>query len=237
MPLAAVTIALSAFLLFLVQPIIAKQILPWYGGTSAVWTTCMVFFQVVLLGGYAYAHALTGRAGARTQARVHIALLAVSLAFLPIVAGEALKPGGEEDAALSILRLLAVTIGLPYFLLASTGPLLQRWTAHRFPERTVYRLFALSNFGSLVGLLAFPFVIEPFAPSVTQAYAWSAAYAVFAVACAVAAWQAQRALAARAGEPLAAPGPAAAAPARADPDAAPAPGDSSPRCRSCGCCR
>ena len=218
MPLVAVTIALSAFLLFLVQPIIAKQILPWFGGTSAVWTTCMVFFQVVLLGGYAYAHALTSRAGARNQARLHIALLAASLAFLPIVAGEALKPGGEEDAALSILWLLAATIGLPYFLLSSTGPLLQRWSAHRFPEKTVYRLFALSNFGSLLGLLAFPFVIEPFAPSVTQAYAWSAAYAVFALACAVTAWQAQRALASRAGEPAAA---AAGAAIRAEVGAAP----------------
>ena len=131
MPLVAVTIALSAFLLFLVQPIIAKQILPWFGGTSAVWTTCMVFFQVVLLGGYAYAHALTSHASARNQARVHIGLLAVSLVFLPIVAREAFKPGGEEDAALSILWLLAATIGLPYFLLSSTGPLLQRWIAHR----------------------------------------------------------------------------------------------------------
>jgi hypothetical protein len=211
MPLTAVTIALSAFLLFLVQPIIAKQILPWFGGTSAVWTTCMVFFQVVLLGGYAYAHALTSRAGARNQARVHIVLLAASLLFLPIVAREALKPGGEEDAALSILWLLAATIGLPYFLLSSTGPLLQRWSAHRFPEKTVYRLFALSNLGSLLGLLAFPFLIEPFAPSVTQAYAWSAAYAVFALACAVTAWQAQRALTARLGEPAEA-GAAAVAP-------------------------
>lgn len=203
MPLVALTIALSAFLLFLVQPIIAKQILPWFGGTSAVWTTCMVFFQVVLLAGYAYAHALTSRASPRSQARLHIALLAASLLFLPIVAREALKPGGEGDAALSILWLLAATIGLPYFLLSSTGPLLQRWIAHRFPEKTVYRLFALSNFGSLLGLLAFPFLIEPFAPSVTQAYAWSAAYAVFALACAATAWQAQQqALSARAGEPV-----------------------------------
>jgi len=224
MPLVAVTIALSAFLLFLVQPIIAKQILPWFGGTSAVWTTCMVFFQVVLLGGYAYAHALTSHASARNQARVHIGLLAASLLFLPIVAREAFKPGGEEDAALSILWLLAGTIGLPYFLLSSTGPLLQRWIAHRYPEKTVYRLFALSNFGSLLGLLAFPFLIEPFAPSVTQAYAWSAAYAVFALACAVTAWQAQQALAARAGEPAAAGGGAAAAPAPTT-DAAPTLGD------------
>ena len=224
MPLVALTIALSAFLLFLVQPIIAKQILPWYGGTSAVWTTCMVFFQVVLLGGYAYAHALTSRTGARSQARVHIVLLAVSLLFLPIVVGEALKPGGEEDAALSILWLLAATIGLPYFLLSSTGPLLQRWIAHRFPEKTVYRLFALSNFGSLLGLLAFPFLIEPFAPSVTQAYVWSAAYAVFALACAATAWQAQRALSAHVGEPLAA-GAAATASAHSAADAAPVAGD------------
>jgi len=223
MPLVAVTIALSAFLLFLVQPIIAKQILPWFGGTSAVWTTCMVFFQVVLLGGYAYAHALTSYAGARTQARVHIVLLLASLLFLPIIAREAFKPAGEEDAALSILWLLAVTIGLPYFLLSSTGPLLQRWIAHRYPEKTVYRLFALSNFGSLLGLLAFPFLIEPFAPSVAQAYAWSAAYAVFVLACATTAWQAQRALTARAGEPVDAGG--ATVTAQSAVDAVPALGD------------
>jgi predicted membrane-bound spermidine synthase len=217
MPLVAVTIALSAFLLFLVQPIIAKQILPWFGGTSAVWTTCMVFFQVVLLGGYAYAHALTRYATPRSQARVHVGLLAASLVFLPIVAREALKPGGEEDAALAILWLLAATIGLPYFLLSSTGPLLQRWVAHRFAEKAVYRLFALSNLGSLLGLLAFPFLIEPFAPSLTQAWAWSVAYLAFALACAATAWQAQRALAARAGEPLAATAAAAASPAETAP--------------------
>jgi len=223
MPLVAVTIALSAFLLFLVQPIIAKQILPWFGGTSAVWTTCMVFFQVVLLGGYAYAHALTSRASARNQARIHIGLLLASLVFLPIVAREAFKPGGEEDAALAILWLLAATIGLPYFLLSSTGPLLQRWIAHRYPEKTVYRLFALSNFGSLLGLLAFPFLIEPFAPSLMQAHAWSVAYAVFAAACAVTAWQVQRALSARAGEPLAAADASTAA--RPSTDVAPGIGD------------
>ncbi len=193
MPLVAATIALSAFLLFLVQPIIAKQILPWFGGTSAVWTTCMVFFQVLLLAGYAYAHALTRYASARGQARVHIALLALSLLLLPIIPRETLKPGGEEDAAIAIIVLLAVTIGLPYFLLSSTGPLLQRWVAHRFPEKTVYRLFALSNFGSLIGLLAFPFAIEPFASSTMQSNVWSGAYVLFAIACAATAWLAQRA--------------------------------------------
>ena len=215
MPLAAITIALSAFLLFLVQPIIAKQILPWFGGTSAVWTTCMVFFQVMLLAGYAYAHALTRYASPRNQARVHSALLAASLLFLPILVREAFKPGGEEDAALAILVLLAATIGLPYFLLSSTGPLLQRWIAHRFAHKTVYRLFALSNFGSLLGLLSFPFLIEPYASSATQAYVWSGAYAVFALACATTAWRAQRALTALAGEPQQA-GAAAAAPLPAE---------------------
>jgi hypothetical protein len=222
MPLVAATIALSAFLLFLVQPIIAKQILPWFGGTSAVWTTCLVFFQVVLLGGYAYAHALTRYASKRMQARMHISLLAASLLFLPIVARDWLKPAGEEDAALAILGLLAATIGLPYFLLSATGPLLQRWIAHRFAEKTVYRLFALSNFGSLLGLLSFPFVIEPFASSQLQAYAWSAGYAVFVLACALTAWQVQRVLAQHAGEPQPAdgspvtPGPAEVPPGAAD---------------------
>jgi len=191
----AATILLSAFLLFLVQPIIAKQILPWFGGTSAVWTTCMVFFQVLLLGGYAYSHFITRRLAPPTQARLHIALLLASLAFLPIVPRDWLKPAGGQDAALAIILLLGVTIGLPYFLLSTTGPLLQKWVAHRFPERSVYRLFALSNFGSLLGLLAFPFAIEPFANSLTQSYAWSVAYAVFALACAVTAWQSARAAA------------------------------------------
>jgi spermidine synthase len=185
----AATILLSAFLLFLVQPIIAKQILPWFGGTSAVWTTCMVFFQVLLLGGYAYSHFITRRLQPRAQAWLHSALLALSLAFLPIIPYDWLKPTGGQDAALAIIVLLGVTIGLPYFLLSSTGPLVQKWVAHRFPERTVYRLFALSNFGSLLGLLAFPFAIEPFANSRTQSYTWSAAYALFVLACAVTAWQ------------------------------------------------
>jgi hypothetical protein len=192
MPLFASTILLSAFLLFLVQPIIAKQILPWFGGTSAVWTTCMVFFQVTLLAGYAYSHWLTRRPP-RTQGTLHIALLVVSLAFLPIIPNPLLKPAGEEDAALRIIVLLAATIGLPYFLLSTTGPLLQKWIAPRFPEKTVYRLFALSNFGSLIGLLAFPFAIEPFTSSTTQSWVWSGAYALFVATCAACAWQARSA--------------------------------------------
>jgi hypothetical protein len=190
MLLFASTILLSAFLLFLVQPIIAKQILPWFGGSSAVWITCMVFFQVVLLAGYTYAHLVTRHLAPRTQARLHTALLLANLLFLPIVPSASLKPAADADAALRIIVLLLATIGLPYFLLSTTGPLLQKWVAPRFPEKSVYRLFALSNFGSLIGLLAFPFAIEPFASSTVQSAVWSAAYALFAAACAASAWQA-----------------------------------------------
>ncbi len=200
MPLFASTILLSAFLLFLVQPIIAKQILPWFGGTSAVWTTCLVFFQVVLLAGYTYSHLTTRYLSPKQQARLHIALLVVSLLFLPIIPSEALKPAAGADAALRIVVLLFATIGLPYFLLSSTGPLLQKWVAPRFPEKSVYRLFALSNFGSLIGLLAFPFAIEPFSTSRAQSIVWSVAYAVFAAACAASAWKASQSMAANASD-------------------------------------
>jgi hypothetical protein len=214
MILFASTILLSAFLLFLVQPIIAKQILPWFGGSSAVWITCLVFFQVVLLAGYTYAHVIT-RFSLRRQTRLHIVLLLASLLFLPIIPSAALKPTADADAALRIMALLAATIGLPYFLLSTTGPLLQKWVAPQFPEKSVYRLFALSNFGSLIGLLAFPFAVEPFATSATQSMVWSAAYALFVGVCSWSAWKVGRqegphiaaleAVSASPGEPATAP--------------------------------
>ena len=108
-----------------------------------------------------------------------------------------MKPAAGADAALRIVVLLFATIGLPYFLLSSTGPLLQKWVAPRFPEKSVYRLFALSNFGSLIGLLAFPFAIEPFSTSHAQSIVWSVAYAVFAVACAASAWKASHSVVGR----------------------------------------
>ena len=115
-----------------------RQILPWFGGSAGVWSVCMVFFQSTLLAGYAYAHFVVRRLTPQTQARLHIALLALSLVSLPIIASATLKPEGGADAALGILIVLAATIGLPYFLLSTTGPLLQAWIAHRFPARTVY---------------------------------------------------------------------------------------------------
>ena len=129
MLLYALTISLSAFLLFQVQPIIAKMILPWFGGSSAVWSTCMLFFQLVLVLGYAYAHWLNSRLAARRQAILHISVMAVSLATLPIIPNTSWKSAGVAHPSLTILALLAATVGLPYFLLSSTSPPLQAWYA------------------------------------------------------------------------------------------------------------
>jgi hypothetical protein len=183
MPLFACTIFASAFLLFLVQPIVAKEILPWFGGSAAVWTTCLVFFQVALLAGYVYADFTTRRLKPRLQAMLHIALLAASLAVLPIIPDAGWKPAGNEDPGLRILGLLLVTIGPPYFLLATTGPLVQAWFARTFPQGTVYRLFALSNLASMLALIAYPFALEPWITTARQAQSWSLGYALFAVLC------------------------------------------------------
>jgi SAM-dependent methyltransferase len=188
MLLFASTVFTSAFLLFLVQPIIAKQILPWFGGNASVWTVCMVFFQLVLLGGYAYADGLSRKLAPRSQAIVHTALLAASLAFLPILAADGWKPAPDTEPTVRILALLAATIGLPYFLLSTTGPLVQAWFARSFPSGTVYRLFALSNLASLVALIAYPPLIEPAISLQAQSWAWSAVYVLFAVLCASSAW-------------------------------------------------
>jgi len=178
----AATIFLSSFLLFLVQPIIAKQILPWFGGSAGVWTTCLVFFQSVLLAGYAYAD-WTTRLGPRRQAYLHVALLAASLACLPIIASSAWKPQGNEEPILRILLLLCATIGLPYFLLSTTTPLLQAWYWRRFQSAVPYRLFALSNLASLLALLGFPLLFEPAFDLRALGWSWSFVYGGFAVLC------------------------------------------------------
>ncbi len=176
----AATIFLSSFLLFLIQPLVAKQILPWFGGAAAVWTTCLLFFQALLLGGYLYAHAATRHMRPGMHAVLHASLLAASLAALPAVVDPSWKPGGAEDPVWRILALLAASIGLPYFMLSSTGPLVQVWYA-RALQRSPYRLYALSNVGSLVALLAYPVAVEPWFPTRVQAYAWSAGAALFVV--------------------------------------------------------
>jgi hypothetical protein len=186
-----VTIIASAFLLFQVQPLIAKLILPWFGGSAAVWTTCMLFFQLALLGGYAYAHWL-GRLPGRKQAAVHCLLLAASLAALPILPSPAWKPQGGDDPLLRIFGLLAATVGLPYFLLSSTSPLLQSWYSRSNGGAIPWRFFALSNAGSMAGLLAYPVLIEPTLTNREQAWGWSLAYGAFAVLCAAVAFRVRR---------------------------------------------
>jgi hypothetical protein len=160
------TIFLSAFLLFQVQPIMGRYILPWFGGTPAVWSVCLLFFQAMLLGGYAYAHWLR-------NTRIHIALLVVSLALLPVIPT---RPEVTENPSTRILLLLAMTIGGPYFLLSATAPLLQKWASS---ERSPWRLYALSNFGSFLALLSYPFLVEPYVRLRTQAWVWSGMYVIF----------------------------------------------------------
>jgi hypothetical protein len=180
------TIFLSAFLLFLIQPIFAKLILPWFGGSSAVWTTCLVFFQTALLGGYLYAHLLTGRVSARIQPWVHAALLAIALLLLPVMPGERWKPAGAGDPAWQILAMLTAVLGLPYFLLSATSPLLQKWLAREGAQP--YRLFALSNVGALLALAAYPLWMEPRISTREQDLGWSVGFALFAVLCGFGAW-------------------------------------------------
>jgi SAM-dependent methyltransferase len=189
MLLYALTVAWSAFLLFEVQPIVAKMILPWFGGSSAVWSTCMLFFQMALLLGYLYAHWLHEKLRGRVQAIVHIGALAVSCALLPILPNPSWKTAGGSPS-LRILALLAATVGLPYFLLASTSPLLQAWYARTHKSGLPYRLFALSNFASMLALLSYPLLVEPNLPTRMQGYGWSGGYICFAVLCAITAWRA-----------------------------------------------
>lgn len=179
----ACTIFLSAFLLFQVQPMIGKMILPWFGGSAAVWSTCMLFFQLVLFLGYLYAHLLTRYLKPRQQSICHIGLLLASLALLPIAPGGMWKPDGGDDPTLLIAGLMTACIGLPYFLLSSTGPLVQAWFAREKAGTVPYRLFALSNFGSMLGLLSYPLLFEPWLPLPSMAGVWSIAYGCFVLAC------------------------------------------------------
>jgi hypothetical protein len=186
--LAGATIFFSAFFLFQVQPLIAKAILPWFGGSAQVWTTCLLFFQTGLLCGYLYAHLLAERVSPVWQVRVHVALLVLSLAVLPIFPRELWKPEGTESPLLMILGLLTTTIGLPFFLLSATNPLVQAWLA-RSQDRAPYQLFALSNFGSMLALLSYPLVVEPLLPLGVQVWTWSIGYALFVVLCSATAWR------------------------------------------------
>jgi SAM-dependent methyltransferase len=172
-----VAILLGAFLLFQVQPLIAKSILPWFGGSASVWTTCLLFFQVALLLGYAGAYWLS-RQPAMHQKIIYPALLGLSLVSLPILPAIRWMPAPTDDPVPKILGLLAATVGLPYLLLSAASPLLQSW-ASSLNNRPPYRLYALSNAGSMLGLLTYPILIEPRLTNRQQAWMWSIAYCGF----------------------------------------------------------
>jgi uncharacterized membrane protein YdcZ (DUF606 family) len=193
----SVTIFLGAFLLFQVQLIAGKYILPRFGGSPAVWNTCLLVFQVLLLAGYSYAHLLSRRLPAKAQARVHLALLAVSLLVLtalayvwrsPITPGAEWRPAQGGNPVWQVTQFLAMTVGTPFFLLSTTGPLLQGWFS-RTHEHSPYRLYALSNLGSLLGLVTYPFFFERLLTVHSQSWLWSGAYVVFLVVCAACAWR------------------------------------------------
>lgn len=185
----ALTIFVGAFLLFQIQPLIGKYILPWFGGGPGIWTTCMLFFQLLLLGGYAYAHCLSRWFKPRTQAVVHLVLLGAAVALLPIIPSDSWKPHGGDFPVLRILALLAACLGLPYFLLSATSPLLQQWFSRTHTNASPYRLYALSNVGSLLALISYPFYFETQFTRQTQAGLWGGGFVVFVICCAFCGWR------------------------------------------------
>lgn len=193
----ALSIFLSAFLLFQIQPMIGKFILPWFGGTPAVWSTAMLFFQVLLTGGYAYAYWLIKRS---RQGWIHIALLGMTLSLMtalglgwssPITPSADMRPAVAGFPMFDIFLLLTVSVGLPYFVLAANGPLMQAWFSRIFPEQSYARLYALSNFGSLLGLLAYPILIEPSLTLLRQGWAWSGGFVFFALVAGILSYRAR----------------------------------------------
>ncbi len=180
----AATVLVSAFLLFQVQPMVSKMILPWFGGSPSVWTVCMLFFQAFLLAGYSYAHALERLPRSRPAGLIHLALLvwaAAVLACVPILPSPAWKPPDGSRPQLRILILLATHVGLPYFLLSASAPLIQAWYSRAFAGRVPYRFYALSNVGSLSALLSYPFVMEPTFDLASQSRLWSHCFFAFAI--------------------------------------------------------
>lgn len=177
------TIFLSACLLFMLQPLVSKMILPWFGGSAAVWVTAMLFFQTSLLLGYLYAHYLTRLASPKLQVIIHGLLLAASLAFLPILPNLRFQPQPGDDPTLGVFLVLGTCVGLPYTLLSATSPLVQKWFSLRSADSIPYRYFALSNAGSFLALFAFPLLIEPRLSGHQQSYLWSSGFLLFAILC------------------------------------------------------
>ena len=186
----AIAIFTSAFLVFQVQLLLGKEILPLFGGASAVWTVCVLIFQLLFLAGYGYSHGLAGWLSLRGQAIVHGALLAASAVLLvvlghirsaPIGPGANWRPNPEANPSWAIAQFLISAIGLPFFLLSATSPLMQHWFAQVAPKGSAYRLYALSNVGSLLGLLSYPFLVEPHLGLGAQGWVWVFGYGLFLI--------------------------------------------------------
>ena len=176
----AATMGLAGFLLFQVQPMLAKYILPWFGGSATTWIVCMLFFQVALLAGYAHAYAVTRPFPVAKQAKLQIFVLAIGLALLPITPSDSWKPTDTGDPTWRIVALLAASVGMPYLILSTTSPLLSRWLARLDDKLDPARYFAASNLGSFIGLLSYPFVFERAMSTGEQTIWWSWAFVAYA---------------------------------------------------------
>ena len=207
----AAAIFLNSFLLLLLEPIAGKQLLPLLGGSSAVWITCLVFFQTALLIGYLCADAIAAWLPARAQTASYLALLLAAVAQAALVLNRPIV-ASTEHPVLSVFKLLTTTIGLPFVLLCATSPLLQAWYARAADARSPYRLFAVSNLASLLALLLYPSLVEPFFALHAQTMYWFIAFVICAVLCGEIAWSARTAMPAE----LAAPDTSDAPPSLAD---------------------
>ena len=176
------TIFASAFLIFLVQPVVGKRILPWFGGAPGVWTLCLAFYQATLFLGYAYAHLLIRYTRPSLQLIIHGLFFTAAVLTLPVLPGDAWKPDALGEPSTSILVILSVNVALPFFVLAATGPLIQAWFARRYADRSPYPLYAVSNVGSLLALIAYPILIEPRLSLFSTGSLWSIAFSVTGVA-------------------------------------------------------
>jgi spermidine synthase len=172
----------SAFLIFLVQPMVGKRILPWFGGVPSVWILCLAFYQTALFAGYAYAHGLIRGVRPARQLPLHALVCTAALLALPVLPGEGWKPAGAVEPGAAILAMLAVHVALPFVALAATGPLVQAWFARRYPSRSPYPLYAVSNLGSFLALVAYPFLVEPRLSLSRTGQLWSQAFVATAVA-------------------------------------------------------
>jgi len=193
-----VSIFVSSFLLLQIQPMVGKYILPWFGGTTSVWSASLLFFQILLTGGYAYTHWMIGRLPLQRQRKIHLSILAISCALLivntlfwdtPILPAASWKPVDSYKPLFDVIKVLFVAVGIPYFLLATNSTLMQAWFIQKYPQRSPYPLYGVSNAASLVGLVTYPFLIEPLFSLKVQSFMWAGFYLLYAVMTGIRAWR------------------------------------------------